>query len=509
MLLRQVQPEYMAKAFLMKSGTRSNQDHGPLFGGTYSDKTQQEIQEQVGQDAAAGQSWASFNLQDDKNLLPESYKPCPNTVIVGRGREPKENEGNKRLRILAEQYLAEYSTASDKRTKTRIVNAIVSSIKQSGGTFVKYVKKNRRDGRQWRLVKDTTSREKVGYVFRDLLSDKYRSSSKSKVAARRQQISTSSNITNSPSVSDPLALDEVINTSSTSSEEKTVDTTGTSNTEAPAGNNKNTNDEHGEGTDEDIMEPKGIEAQPLPLFLANGEDYANSSSSSSSSTRARSNSSCLWGLSATSATSTQTLPFEASANDDCGGNIMGDAFPFFAYNNNSKVCDNNYRNDYNNDDFLPNHEHHRQIGVSSFHAAATIPTSLFSAEDEEDVEEVGCNSNEVASNSWNGTYYDAAAIMTSSWGQSQVPRQPSGSTGVFSAPDPTVAASLVESLLTTTNSHTSSNNNAEASILGSGNLRHYYDNHGIPAASAQQGNNNKNLLSQLDMDELLSYPLFQ
>jgi hypothetical protein len=41
---------------------------------------------------------------------------------------------------------------------------------------------------QWYAVDDLTAREKVGYVFRDLLSDQYRSSSKSKVARRLSEL---------------------------------------------------------------------------------------------------------------------------------------------------------------------------------------------------------------------------------------------------------------------------------------------------------------------------------
>jgi hypothetical protein len=115
--------------------------------------------------------------------LPLDFKPASYTVIVGRGREPKENIGNKRLRVLAANCLPKYSNATDKRTKTRIVSSLVSMVRDApGGAFVKHGK----DGR-WYEVNDAVAREKVGYTFRDLLSDRYRSSSKSKVARRRIQ----------------------------------------------------------------------------------------------------------------------------------------------------------------------------------------------------------------------------------------------------------------------------------------------------------------------------------
>jgi hypothetical protein len=113
--------------------------------------------------------------------LPSDFCPSPYTVIIGKGKIPKQNLGNKRLRVLASNFLTQYSEANEKRTKTRVVNEIIGSIRSAGGCFVKQEKNGR-----WFKVTDQAVREKIGYVFRDLLSDKYRSSSKSK-AARRQK----------------------------------------------------------------------------------------------------------------------------------------------------------------------------------------------------------------------------------------------------------------------------------------------------------------------------------
>lgn len=125
----------------------------------------------------------STGSDHDKTLkrLPQDFVPTPYTVIIGKGKAPKENLGNKRLRVLASNFLTQYSDASDKRTKTRVVNEIIGSIKSAGGSFVR---KDKQDN--WFQASDQAVREKIGYVFRDLLSDRYRSSSKSK-AARRQK----------------------------------------------------------------------------------------------------------------------------------------------------------------------------------------------------------------------------------------------------------------------------------------------------------------------------------
>jgi hypothetical protein len=129
--------------------------------------------------------------------LPVDFRPSPHSVIVGRGKEPKENMGNKRLRGMATSLLPEYSDATDKRTKSRVVSSIVSIIQDAcpeGGAFVKHLKNG-----QWYVVDDLTAREKVGYVFRDLLSDRYRSSSKSKVARRLSELKRQHNSSDSQS----------------------------------------------------------------------------------------------------------------------------------------------------------------------------------------------------------------------------------------------------------------------------------------------------------------------
>jgi hypothetical protein len=118
-----------------------------------------------------------------ETLLPLGFEPAPYTVIFGRGKESKEAVGNKRLRVLATSFLPQYSGATDKVTKTRAISSIVSMVRNApGGTFVKHAKNGR-----WYEVDDAVAREKVGYVFRDLLCDRYQSSSKSKMVRRQHK----------------------------------------------------------------------------------------------------------------------------------------------------------------------------------------------------------------------------------------------------------------------------------------------------------------------------------
>ncbi len=124
------------------------------------------------------------NCHDNNNVraLPADFFLTPYCVIIGKGKIIKENLGNKRLRILASIFLPKYSNSNDKRSKTLVVNEVIRSIQSAGGSFVR----KESDGRLYRAT-DQAVREKIGYVFRDLLCDKYRSSSKSKVAKRQKE----------------------------------------------------------------------------------------------------------------------------------------------------------------------------------------------------------------------------------------------------------------------------------------------------------------------------------
>jgi hypothetical protein len=115
------------------------------------------------------------------------FEPSPYTVIIGRGKRISKTVGNQRLRILSKNFLPEYAgSMSSKSAKTRIVNKIVDIIKSAcadnccEAAFVRYC-----NGRCYE-VDDSVAREKVGYQLRDLLGDKYESSSKSKVAKKHR-----------------------------------------------------------------------------------------------------------------------------------------------------------------------------------------------------------------------------------------------------------------------------------------------------------------------------------
>ena len=118
-------------------------------------------------------------------ILPISFQPHPYSVVVGKGREAKDNIGNKRLKVLASLHLTKYAkAANDKPEKSRIVSSVVATIREACplGAFIRLGNSGR-----WYNVRDCVAREKVGYTFRELLGDKYKSSSFGKATWRTQQ----------------------------------------------------------------------------------------------------------------------------------------------------------------------------------------------------------------------------------------------------------------------------------------------------------------------------------
>jgi hypothetical protein len=118
------------------------------------------------------------------SLLPPEFQPLPYSVIVGKGKEAKDNFGNHRLWVLASAYLPKYAeAANDKKKKSKIVSTLANAMHNACpvGAFIRLGS----DGR-WCRVSESVVREKIGYTFRELLGEKYKSSSKAKAAMRNQ-----------------------------------------------------------------------------------------------------------------------------------------------------------------------------------------------------------------------------------------------------------------------------------------------------------------------------------
>jgi hypothetical protein len=126
------------------------------------------------------------NEYRDELMLPGGFEPSPYSVICGRGRKSSEAFGNRRLNVIASLYVKRYSNATKKEEKSGIVTEILDVIRSacpdSRHAFVKQT-----NGKWWR-VQNLHAREKVGTVLRDCLHSKYKSSTKSKLAKRKQMI---------------------------------------------------------------------------------------------------------------------------------------------------------------------------------------------------------------------------------------------------------------------------------------------------------------------------------
>jgi len=128
--------------------------------------------------------------------------PSIYTVVIGKGKTPRQAQGNYNLKSLVRKKLEEYMNAKSRRMKSLIVTEIYNTICKSClllqvekkeeedesslssqayySAFVRY------DGKSYTPVTDeSVPREKITSEFRNYLSDRYKSSSKNKVARRR------------------------------------------------------------------------------------------------------------------------------------------------------------------------------------------------------------------------------------------------------------------------------------------------------------------------------------
>jgi len=115
---------------------------------------------------------------------PQQVQPTFSTVVIGKGKVPRKAPGNLRLGGLVQSKLHEYVNARSKMVKSSIVTDIYFAIQEAffregGPAFVRY------DGRGYTVVIEAVAREKITSKFRDCLCDRYKSSSKNKVAKRR------------------------------------------------------------------------------------------------------------------------------------------------------------------------------------------------------------------------------------------------------------------------------------------------------------------------------------
>lgn len=111
--------------------------------------------------------------------------PTVSTVVIGKGSVPKKAPGNRKLREMVAEKILEYANATSKIAKSTIVTDIYFAIEDnclregSSTPFLRY------DRNGYSKISESLGREKITSTFRDSLCDRYKSSSKNKVARRR------------------------------------------------------------------------------------------------------------------------------------------------------------------------------------------------------------------------------------------------------------------------------------------------------------------------------------
>ena len=109
-------------------------------------------------------------------------------VLCARGKEAYNHPGNVHFRTVVEQHRERYSTIESKWQRTMLVSDIIKYIESRGNGFIK---KDKTTG-QWVKAGTLIAREKTGQLFRNTLSNQYKSAFKVK---RRRRLSAANRLT--------------------------------------------------------------------------------------------------------------------------------------------------------------------------------------------------------------------------------------------------------------------------------------------------------------------------
>jgi len=95
----------------------------------------------------------------DPNIV---YCVAEEDVICGRDKYAHRHPGNKKFRIVIQQYCERYRDAKRRADKTEITNEVISHVTNGGGRFVKFEKKCD----SWVLVAFPAIQDKVSHALR-------------------------------------------------------------------------------------------------------------------------------------------------------------------------------------------------------------------------------------------------------------------------------------------------------------------------------------------------------
>jgi len=122
-------------------------------------------------------------MSTENKFLPKGFEPGFNDVLIGRCKRCYEHSGNKSFHIFVASRLNEYSKATSKMAKSKILASAVSEI-QKKSPHAGFIKKDSETG-LWFQVGEFLAREKTSQAFRDALHDGYKSSNSSRKKRRK------------------------------------------------------------------------------------------------------------------------------------------------------------------------------------------------------------------------------------------------------------------------------------------------------------------------------------
>jgi hypothetical protein len=118
------------------------------------------------------------------------HTPLDSDILLGRSKASWNHVGNRKFRVFVGLHLKRYMEAATRLEKTMVVNAVVESVQQAGGRFLKLNK----DG-MWYVVSQKEAREKVGHALRDAVGLRIKlSSTEAPVSAPKSAQRRASNI---------------------------------------------------------------------------------------------------------------------------------------------------------------------------------------------------------------------------------------------------------------------------------------------------------------------------
>ncbi|CAJ1967795.1 unnamed protein product [Cylindrotheca closterium] len=104
----------------------------------------------------------------EKEFLPSGFQPKEWDVICHNGKEPKSHVGNRRFKVIVQNYLSSYVKAKSRSLKSAVISDIISVIRSKSthnGGFVRYDDVAKR----WYEVGDKVARDKVGHSLREAM----------------------------------------------------------------------------------------------------------------------------------------------------------------------------------------------------------------------------------------------------------------------------------------------------------------------------------------------------